>query len=107
MFGLFKKSKDKPSSDFQFTDSPDTACISCRHVVTEGQPILTVSHDHDGSWQFLCGLEHSEADAKVISLKQAAEKDPSVNGLYEMPVGVGADRATTDAEWIPYKLAEE
>src|SRR5688572_28215953 len=103
MFGLFKKNKDK-SPDFQFTDAQDTACFSCAHVLTEREPILTVTHDHDGSWQFLCGQEHSEADAKIISLKQATDIDPSVNGLYAMPTGVGADRASKDAEWVPYKL---
>ena len=106
MFGLFKKNKDK-STGFQFKEAPDTACFSCQHVVTSGQPILSVMHDHDGSWQFLCGQDHREADAKIISLKQVTEIDPSINELYEMPAGVGADRATKESEWKPYKLSQE
>lgn len=106
MFGLFKKNKEQPLN-FHFTDSPDTACFSCRHVVTDGLPILSVTHDHDGSWQFLCGQVHNETDAKIISLKQVTEIDPSVNGLYKMPTGVGADRETQADEWVPYKLAND
>jgi len=106
MFGLFKKNKNE-SSAFQFTDATDTACFSCVHVLQDGEPILSVTHDHDGSWQFLCGRQHSETDAKIISLKQATEIDPSLNGLYAMPAGVGADRASKDADWTPYKLADE
>ena len=106
MFGLFKKNKDK-TSDFQFTDDPNTACFSCVHVLEEGKPILSVTHDHDGGWQFLCGQEHDEEEAKIISLKQATEIEPSVNGLYAMPTGVGAERASTGADWTPYKLPAE
>jgi len=103
MFGRFKKNKNQPS-DFQFTDSPNTPCFSCRHVVTEGHPILRVIHDHDGDWQFLCGQEHTEADAKIISLQNATELDTSVNELFEMSKGVVALRASKDDDWTPFKL---
>lgn len=106
MFGLFKKNKDV-SLSFKFTDPPNTACFTCRHVIQDGMPILSVTHDHDGTWQFLCGQPHTGADANIISLKQATEIDPSVNELYELPIGVGADRAAKDAEWILYKLTFE
>jgi hypothetical protein len=106
MSGLFKKNKGT-SSEFQFSDSPDTACFSCKHVVSEGAPILSVTHDHDGSYQFLCGQEHKEEDAKIISLKEATVLDPTLNQLYNMPIGVGADRETKDGDWTPYKLADE
>lgn len=40
---------------FPFSDAPNTACFTCRHVLEENRPIRYVSHDEDGYWQFLCG----------------------------------------------------
>lgn len=35
---------------------PNTATITCRHIIDGSLPILYVSHDEDdGMWQFLCG----------------------------------------------------
>ena len=33
--------------DFPFYDAPDTASITCCHIVDDGKPILYVSHDED------------------------------------------------------------
>jgi hypothetical protein len=100
---LFKKKIDTP---YLFSDPENTACFTCVHVLEGNSPILHVTHDEDdGGWQFLCGQEsHTEEDAKIISIKEATEIDPSINGLYEMPLGVGAERETKDSEWKPYKM---
>ena len=104
MFNFFKK---RTQSNYKFKDPENTACFTCNHVLDEKKPILYVSHDiEDGSWQFMCGqLNHTEANAKVISLKQATEIDPTLNDLYEMPLGVGAERETLETEWKPFKKA--
>ncbi len=104
MFNFFKK-KDKPN--FKFTDSENTACIVCDHAANEERPILYASHDAaDGSWQFMCGQDdHDASNAKVISLKQATLIDESINDLYEMPLGVGAERETVASKWVPFKLS--
>ena len=52
---------------FPFSDAPNTACFTCCHVLEENKPILYVSHDEDGYWQFLCGGNHKEEDARVVS----------------------------------------
>ncbi len=102
MFNLFKK-KSNPS--FKFTEPENTACFTCDHVLSGQKPILYASHDsEDGSWQFMCGQsDHAEANAKIISLKQVTEIDESVNDLFEMPPGVGAERETVTSEWIPFR----
>ena len=62
---------------FPFADSPDTAVITCHHVL-EGSPILRVTHDaDDGMWQFLCGHVHETDEARVISLQEALTLDAS------------------------------
>ena len=107
MFNLFKKNSVK-TSEYKFSDSSDTACFVCDHVLSRQRPILHVTHDYDGYWQFLCGQNnHDESNAKIISIGQATEIDNSINDLYEMPMGVGADRKSIDDEWVPYKLPNE
>ncbi len=55
---------------FPFYDAPNTATITCCHILENGEPILYVSHDEDdGMWQFLCGKAHETDEAKLVSLK--------------------------------------
>ena len=68
---LFKK--------FPFKDKPNTAVITCVHILNETQPILYVSHDaDDGCWQFLCGREHSVEESKIVALEEIYEMDKSI-----------------------------
>lgn len=101
MFNLFGK---KGGNEFRFKDPENKPCFTCVHVLNKEKPILYVSHDADGDWQFLCGAEHDESEARVIGLKQATEIDTTVNDLYEMPLGVGAERDRVGAKWNPFKL---
>jgi hypothetical protein len=103
MFNFFK---DKNKSTYKFKEPENTACFTCDHVLSKQRPILYASHDsEDGTWQFMCGQDdHTEANAKIISLKQATEIDPTINDLFEMPMGVGAERETIDTKWKPFKI---
>jgi hypothetical protein len=92
--------------NYRFNEPKNTACFTCDHVLS-GKPILYVSHDQEGDWQFLCGQNnHTEANAKIISLKEASELDPSINNLFEMPLGVGAERDSIQDKWTPFKLQD-
>jgi hypothetical protein len=105
MFNLFKK---KEKDNYKFNEPENTACFTCDHVLNRERPILYVSHDKDGEWQFLCGeSDHTEANGKIISLKNATEIDTSINDLFEMPLGVGAERDSIEGKWEPFKLPEE
>ena len=108
MFNLFKK-KNIQNSVYKFQDAENTVCFVCDHVLNKERPILNVTHDiEDGIWQFMCGQhDHDESNAKIISLKQATEIDNTINDLYEMPLGVGAERESISDKWKPYKLANE
>ena len=99
--GLFSsKKKDK---SFPFNDVENVATITCCHVMKEGKPILHVSHDaDDGMWQFLCGEEHTTADAMVVALRTVYETDPSVAAIANLPYGGKADRESADAPWQIY-----
>ena len=102
---IYQQHFQKPSRIFKFSEPENTACFTCDHVMNRDLPILMVAHNTDGCWEFMCGgLGHSEANIKIISLLQATEIDPSVNDLYEMPIGVGAERETIKDKWIPVRL---
>jgi len=65
--------------NFPFDDAPNTAVITCCHVLDRSLPLLHVSHDmEDGMWQFLCGRCHDEAEARIVSLYSIYMHDPSI-----------------------------
>lgn len=99
--GLFKKNKR-----FAFTEPENTTCFTCTHVLDQKQPVLYVTHDEeDGGWQFLCGQEgHEAADARIASLKNIVALDETLNGLYEMPLGIGAIREAIGEKWDIFRL---
>lgn len=102
MFNLFKRNK---KSSFLFNEKENTACFTCNHILDELKPVLYVTHDEDGYWQFLCGLEeHKTENGRIISLKEITGVDVTVNNLFEMPEGVGAERKSVHDEWQPFKL---
>lgn len=85
---------------FPFQDAPNTAVIVCSHIIDRHAPILYVYHDEDdGMWQFLCGKEHSEDEAKIVSLKYVYELDPTIGSLKYMPCGFYAERDSQTDKW--------
>jgi hypothetical protein len=108
MFNLFGQNmNESEKASYKFKEPENTACITCDHVLSRKRLILFVKHDSDGFWQFLCGQDdHSEANAKVISMKQITLIDQTVNELYEMPLKVGAERKSLKEKWKPFRLNE-
>ena len=101
---MFKKLFNKQEV-YDFSDPKNTACMVCSHVLDKKFPILHVTHDEDGMWQFLCGAEgHTTEDAKIIGLGEAVALDQNINDLYEMPLGVGAERKSINDKWQPFQL---
>jgi hypothetical protein len=96
------------NKDYKFKEPETTACFVCEHVVNRTRPILLVTHDEDEEyeyWQFLCGeADHDESNIKIISMKRATEIDPAINDVYDMPVGVKADRKSINAKWEPFAI---
>ena len=88
---------------FPFSDTPDTACFTCCHVLEQHRPILYVSHDDDGYWQFLCGGNHTEEDARIVSLTEILQIDSSVADLAGLPCGAYAETEDEDSDWKAYR----
>src|SRR5690554_4255789 len=94
----------RKKAKFNFSESKDTFCISCAHVLNNQSPILFVTHDrNDSMWQFLCGEHaHEEDEVKIVSLREITEIDHTVNDLYKMPNGFGAERDKVGDKWRPF-----
>ncbi len=89
-------------NNFPFSDSPDTTCFTCCHVLDEHKPILYVSHDEDGYWQFLCGGVHKEDDARIVSLAHILNIDDSITDLTDLDYGEYAEAEDSESDWIKY-----
>ncbi len=87
-------------SRFPFSDTPDTACFTCCHVLDGHEPILYVSHDEDGYWQFLCGREHTTEEARVVSLEDILSTDSSVADLAGLGYGEYAESEDEYSDWV-------
>ncbi len=62
----YAESEDQRMKLYKFNETKTTSCITCIHVLEHDKPVLYVTHDSDGDWQFLCGMDnHAEDDAKV------------------------------------------
>ena len=57
-----------PASEWPFSEPSNLAAFTTTHVLREGYPVLLVSHDHDGDWQFLCGTTNDSAHGAIVCL---------------------------------------
>ena len=65
-------------------------------------PVLRVSHDGDGDWQFLCGGLHPDGGddrGGLVCLAEIVERDESLNELAELRPSGAATRAAVGADW--------
>ena len=85
--------------NFPFSDAPNTACFTCCHVLDENKPILYVSHDEDGYWQFLCG-----ENARVVSLASILSIDETMSDLSELDYGEYAEAESVTSNWIVSRM---
>ena len=88
---------------FPFKDVPNTLCFTCCHVLDDHQPILCVSHDKDGCWQFLCGQNHSQEAARVVSLAEILNVDKNISKLAGLKRGEYAQLQDNKRKWIVFK----
>ena len=85
---------------WRFAESENVAVITLRQILSEGEPILHVTHDSDdGGWQFLGWGDAEEEDAKLVALSEIVQLDPSVQELADLPLGWHAWRRTTNEPW--------
>jgi hypothetical protein len=83
--------------------------FTCKNVWENKAPALYVTHDHNGDWQVLCGGdEHDEPDQCVVLHKEhLAERDPSLEHVFDLDVGWDAERDRPESPWQRFAEQEE
>lgn len=109
------KTLRNPTSDVMYNKDESCgyseAAIVCHHIAEEGYPILqavrTEPVDHaDSGWQFLCnsGRAEDDAPARVWSIAEVVEREPSLIRWLNVPFGSGLWRSSTTHPWKEYLL---
>jgi hypothetical protein len=83
-----------------FKEPAETRAYTTRFVLDKDFPILIVLHQHDGSWEFLCGTTEKAKDAREIFLGEAVELDSRLREVADLPVGWRAYRDSPEAPWM-------
>ena len=87
--------------DFKFHDGRNVAVFTVKQIFKENNPILYVSHDEeDRTWQFLTDETVEIKDAMIVSLEEIVVLDPTVNELYDLPMGHYAERKFIGDNWV-------
>src|SRR5687767_2794580 len=92
-------------SFWPFSDPPDRRVLTTRFVVEKGFPILVVSRDSHGEWEFLCGTTDKKKDAREILLGEVLDYDEGVAAVADLPVAWRAFRDAPDSPWMQAPLA--
>jgi invasion protein IalB len=75
--------------------------FACRNVWDDHAPVLYVAHNQNDDWQVLCGgNEHDDPKQCVVLHKEhLAERDPSIEEVFDLERGWEAERAAVDGPW--------
>jgi hypothetical protein len=84
---------------WRFHEEKNRAVFTTRQVLDGTYPILLVSHDDEGEWQFLCGTTNRPEDGKIVCLADVVAQHPAVLELADLPIGWRAIRDGADEPW--------
>ena len=84
-----------------FEDPLETAVFTTTYVLKENKPILYVSHDADGAWQFHTANDGVDTTtAMLVTLQNVLEHDATINEVSDLPLGHYASRESVGAAWV-------
>jgi hypothetical protein len=85
--------------DWPFPDSVQTLSYCTTKVAHENYPVLSVTHDHDGDWQFLDATTHHPGEPVLLCLGCVYERDATLADIADLPRGWRAYRSAIGAVW--------
>jgi Domain of unknown function (DUF4262) len=98
--------KFKPG-EWPFSDRVNFEVFTTIRVLEENHPILLVTHDETGDWQFLCGTTNKAEDARAVCFGCMFERDRTIGQLADLPRGWRAWRESATAPWQPQQDSTE
>lgn len=87
-----------------FDVSVNSPAYSTINVVSNGSPILTITHDLEGDWQFLCGETVDTQDMSIICFGCLYELHPWIGNFSDLPLGWIMWRDEESAAWQKEKI---
>jgi hypothetical protein len=94
-------SEPRPTITTVSGERPNAAYLS--GAVHRGElPILLVTHDDAGDWQFLDGGPVSVDDGVAVHISHVFEKHLDLRPLADLPQGWAAERGSVAEEWRRY-----
>tara|TARA_R110000868_G_C10617470_1_gene741942 strand:- start:14 stop:718 length:705 start_codon:yes stop_codon:yes gene_type:complete len=95
---IFKQPLLDRNMNFKFREDKNLGVFTTKQFLDENKPIIRVTHDEDGDWQFL--TENAELkDAKIVHLEHLIEKDKTLNELFRLDYGESAERNFIGDNW--------
>jgi len=85
--------------DWPFADSTSSGSFTTDGVLRRGLPIVLVSHEEDGDWQFLCDTPNDERECILVCLGCMLERDQSLALVADLPRGWVAWRDEASFPW--------
>jgi hypothetical protein len=89
-----------PQSEWPFSEPTNTMAFTTNRVLQDGYPILLVTHDQDGDWQFMCTTTNDSADGLIVCLGCAYQRDNTVGEVADLPNGWQAWRDYVGGPWV-------
>lgn len=84
-----------------FDNLLDRPVFTTTYVLKENKPILYVSHDEDGAWQFHTTNDGVDTTtAMLVTLQNVLDHDATVNEVSDLPLGHYASRESVGEAWI-------
>jgi len=99
----FWAANDPESSlhDWKFNDPPHTGVFTTKQVMNGQDSVTRAFHDTvDGAWQFLGPGDARREDFAYVCFHHIIDKDSTIGGLADLPLGWCAWRETVTAPWI-------
>ncbi len=92
---------------FPFSERQHLLVLTCTHVLDGADITLCCHHFSDNAWEFVCGGNHTEEEAIVLSIGELCEMDPTLHLLSDLPVGACAVRKSRAHAWQRGRIAGE
>jgi hypothetical protein len=86
-------------SKWPFSEPINSAAFTTARVLRDGYPVLLVSHDHEGDWQFMCATTNDPADGLIVCLGCAYQSDTTIGEVADLPAGWQAWRDYVGGPW--------
>jgi len=83
---------------FKFREDRNLGVFTTKQFLDNNKPIVRVSHDEDGDWQFLTD-EAELKDAKIVHLEFMTNKDETLNEVFQLGYGQTVIRDFIGGSW--------